>query len=199
MFFLSKVAGERELSTTYVLAWLFTRMSQKLSHAPMSWIWRTLPCCAVLSHYKFLLKVLIHSLKLQVSPDRVSWKATPLFCDIKELLRSLEVCHTGGWRVMQSITMCLTSERCCLEPEHWYPNQILCGFTWGVSGCLLEMVTPLPCKGRLNGWGFEFKKELCLMEEVQISYSVKGRRTWNYNLVCVAIWKWEHTQLNDWV
>lgn len=183
-----------------VLAWLFTPMSQKLSHAPMSWIWRTLPCCAVLSSYNFLLKVLIPSLKLQVSSGRVSWKETPFFWDFEKVGRSLEVCHTGGWRVMQSITMCLTAEGWCLEPQHWYPNEILCGFTWGVSACLLEIVIPLlPGKGRLNGWGFEFKKELKLTEEVQISYSVKGRKTWNYNSIYVAIWKWEHTQLNDWV
>lgn len=153
-------------------------------------------CCALL--YKFLLKVLIHSLKLQVSSDRVSWKATPLFWDIKELVRSLKVSHTGGWRVMQSITTCLTAERWFLETEHWSPNQILRGFTWGVPGCLLEMVIHLlPGKGRLNGWGFEFKKELGLMEDFQMSFMVKGRKTWSYN--SIAIWKLEHTQLSDWV
>lgn len=160
------------------------------------------PCHVVLcSPLQIFLKVLIHSLKLQVSPDRVSWKATPLFWDIKELVRSLKVSHTGGWRVMQRITMCFTAERWFLETEHWSPNQILCGFTWGVPGCLLEMVIHLlPGKGRLNGWGFEFKKELGLMEDFQMLFMVKGRKTWNYNSIfTIAIWKLEHTQLSDWV
>lgn len=35
------------------------------------------------------------------------------------------------------------------------------------------------------------------MEEIQMSFMVKGRKTWNYN--SIAFWKLEHTQLSDWV